>query len=127
MIRDTPWTGVGPGMYHVIAPDYWRVMRQMTLAFDNAQNWWRHQVAELGVLGAAPVIAWSRCSRPGLLAAAPREARGDAWLPRALLLGIGRGVARRHADAEPDRPPVVLRPRGVVGARVDRCRWSKAG
>ena len=74
MIRDTPWTGAGPGMYHVIAPDYWRVMRQMALAFDNAQNWWRHQAAELGVLGAAPVLAWSALLLAvGLLAAAPRE------------------------------------------------------
>ena len=89
MLRDTPWTGVGPGMYHVIAPDYWRVMRQMTLAFDNAQNWWRHQAAELGVLGAAPVLAWSLLLTAGLVVAAPRERRGDAWLPRALLAGIG--------------------------------------
>ena len=89
MLRETPWTGVGPGMYHVIAPDYERVSRQMTLAFDNAQNWWRHQAAELGALGALPVVAWSALLAAGVLFAAPREGRYDAWLPRALLAGIG--------------------------------------
>ena len=104
MLRDTPWTGVGPGMYHVIAPDYWRVMRQMTLPFDNAQNWWRHQAAELGALGAAPILAWSLLLAAGLLAAAPRERRGDAWLPRALLAGIGAA----SLVGMPTQNPVVL-------------------
>jgi hypothetical protein len=104
MIRDTPWTGAGPGMYHVIAPDYWRVMRQMTLAFDNAQNWWRHQVAELGMIGAMPVIAWSLLLTLGLLAAAPRAGRGDAWLPRALLLGLGAA----SLVGMPTQNPIVL-------------------
>ena len=104
MIRDTPWTGAGPGMYHVIAPDYWRVMRQMALAFDNAQNWWRQQAAELGVLGAAPVMAWSLLLAAGLLAAAPREGRGDQWLPRALLLGIGAA----SLVGMPTQNPIVL-------------------
>jgi hypothetical protein len=104
MIRDTPWTGVGPGMYHVIAPDYWRVMRAMTLAFDNAQNWWRHQLAELGVLGSAPVIAWSVLIALGLLLSSPRPGRSDGWLPRALLLGIGAASLL----GMPTQSPVVL-------------------
>ena len=104
MLRETPWTGVGPGMYHVIAPDYWRVSRQMTLAFDNAQNWWRHQAAELGVLGAMPVLAWSALLAAGVLLAAPRPGRSDAWLPRALLAGIG--VA--SLVGMPTQNPIVL-------------------
>ena len=104
MLRETPWTGVGPGMYHVIAPDYWRVSRQMTLAFDNAQNWWRHQASELGVLGATPVLAWSALLAAGLLLARPRQGRNDAWLPRALLAGIG--VA--SLVGMPTQNPIVL-------------------
>ena len=104
MLRETPWTGVGPGMYHVIAPDYWRVSRQMTLAFDNAQNWWRHEAAELGALGALPVIAWSLLVAAGLLTAAPREGRGDAFLPRALLAGIGAASLL----GMPTQSPIVL-------------------
>jgi hypothetical protein len=104
MLRETPWTGVGPGMYHVIAPDYERVLRQMTLAFDNAQNWWRHQAAELGALGGLAVLAWSALLAAGLLAASPREGRPDAWLPRALIAGIG--VA--SLVGMPTQNPIVL-------------------
>jgi len=104
MIRDTPWTGVGPGMYHVIAPDYWRVGRSMTLAFDNAQNWWRHQAAELGALGAAPVLAWSALLVAGLAFAAPRTGREDAYVPRAQLLGLGLASLL----GMPTQSPVVL-------------------
>ena len=104
MMRDTPWTGVGPGMYHVIAPDYWRVSKQMTLAFDNAQNWWRHQASELGALGALPLIAWSALVAGGVLLAAPRQGRADGWLPRALLAGIG--VA--SLLGMPTQNPIVL-------------------
>jgi len=104
IMRDVPWTGIGPGMYHVIAPDYWRVMRQMTLPFDNAQNWWRHQASELGALGAAPVLAWSALLALGLLVAAPREGRGDSYLPRALLIGLGLASVL----GMPTQNPVVL-------------------
>jgi hypothetical protein len=104
MLRDTPWTGVGPGMYHVIAPDYWRVSRQMTLAFDNAQNWWRHQAAELGTLGALPLMVWSLLLGAGLLTASPRPDRGDAWIPRALLSGIGLASLL----GMPTQNPIVL-------------------
>jgi hypothetical protein len=104
MLRETPWTGVGPGMYHVIAPDYWRVSRQMTLAFDNAQNWWRHEAAELGILGALPVIAWSLLLAAGLLLAAPRDGRSDALLPRALLAGVGAASLL----GMPTQNPIVL-------------------
>ena len=104
MLRETPWTGVGPGMYHVMAPDYERVSRQMTLAFDNAQNWWRHQASELGALGAMPALAWSALLLAGVIAASPRAGRGDAWLPRALLAGIG--VA--SLVGMPTQNPIVL-------------------
>jgi hypothetical protein len=91
-------------MYHVIAPDYERVNRQMTLAFDNAQNWWRHQAAELGALGAFPVLAWSALLAAGVVMAAPRSGRTDAWLPRALLAGVG--VASMLGM--PTQNPIVL-------------------
>jgi hypothetical protein len=57
--REYPITGVGVGGYPVIAPDYWHVYDVGSLPFDNAQNWWRHQVAELGLLGAFPILALS--------------------------------------------------------------------
>jgi len=104
MMRDTPWTGVGPGMYHVIAPDYWRAMRQMTLAFDNAQNWWRHQASELGALGVAPLLAWSALLAVGVAFSPPKAGRGDAYLPRALLIGLGAASLL----GMPTQSPLVL-------------------
>ena len=43
MVHDYPLTGVGAGSFNWMAPDYWRLMANEKLPFDNAQNWWRHQ------------------------------------------------------------------------------------
>ena len=59
MTREFPLTGVGAGSYRILAPDYWRAMANDALPLDNAQNWWRHQIAELGVFGGALIIAFS--------------------------------------------------------------------
>jgi hypothetical protein len=58
MIREHPFAGIGLGAFHVFVPDY-RVFVGQTLPFDNAQNWWRHQAAELGILGGTMLFAWS--------------------------------------------------------------------
>src|SRR5258705_6685323 len=59
MIRDYPLTGVGAGSFNWMAPDYWRMMAHDKLLFDNAQNWWRHQLAELGLVASLPILIWS--------------------------------------------------------------------
>lgn len=59
MTREYPLTGVGAGSYRALAPDYQRLIKDEALPPDNAQNWWRHQISELGVLGGALVIAFS--------------------------------------------------------------------
>ena len=59
MVRDYPLTGVGIGSFNWMAPDYWRTLANDRLPFDNAQNWWRHQLAELGLVASLPVIVWS--------------------------------------------------------------------
>src|SRR3954452_12200946 len=89
MIREHPLAGVGLGAYHVLVPDY-RVFVHQTMPIDNAQNWWRHQAAELGVLGGAMLFAWS-----GVLiwkTMAGRTAPGQAFTAtavRGLLVGLG--------------------------------------
>ena len=89
MIWELPLTGVGVGSYHWLAPDYSRVAFNQELPFDNAQNWWRHQLAELGMLGALPVLAWSIIIAWQTLRGA-RRARGDhVATVRGLLLGLG--------------------------------------
>ena len=57
MVRDSPLVGIGVGSYHMLAPDYAQALTGTRLPPDNAQNWARHQLAELGVLGGlGPIV-----------------------------------------------------------------------
>lgn len=100
IVREFPTGGLGVGTFHVIAPDYGRTLFDLELPFDNAQNWWRHIVAEMGVVGGLPALAWSvlvawqvlrpRAHRRGA-AAAGAPATPDPGVPtvRGLLVGLG--------------------------------------
>ena len=57
-IRDTPWFGVGVGAFTLLSMDYVRAGGGREVPFDNAQNWFRHQLAELGVVGCAGWLLW---------------------------------------------------------------------
>ena len=57
MIRDHPFVGVGVGAFHPLVGQYARLAGN-DVAFDNAQNWYRHQLAELGLVGSVPWILW---------------------------------------------------------------------
>jgi hypothetical protein len=89
MVREHPLAGIGLSAYHVFVPDY-RAFVGQTMPFDNAQNWWRHQAAELGVLGGATLFAWSFVLIWKVLAGrtAPRH-RFTATAVRGLLIGLG--------------------------------------
>ena len=90
IIREYPLTGVGMGAYHYLAPEYERMATDERLQFDNAQNWWRHQAAELGVLGGALVLAWSALL--AWWAMTSRSRSGDAAhaaVARSLVIGLG--------------------------------------
>ena len=90
MLAEHPLTGVGVGAYHYLAPDYERADRDEQLPFDNAQNWWRHEAAEFGVLGALSVLVFSLLVAWRTLAGRTREgAVTESWTARALLAGIG--------------------------------------
>ena len=58
MIADFPFSGVGVGIFHTIVPDYTVLMTGVRLPPDNAQNWFRHQIAELGLLGSVGWMIW---------------------------------------------------------------------
>lgn len=60
MITDVPLTGVGAGTFETLYPDYaYAVSGGATRShFDNAQSWYRHQLAEIGVLGSLGWIVW---------------------------------------------------------------------
>ncbi len=105
MTREYPLTGVGIGSYRTLAPDYWRAMANDALPLDNAQNWWRHQIAELGVFGGALIIGFSILV--GWRVLTGRDGNADpasAWTVRALLVGLGA----TSLFGMPTQNPVVL-------------------
>lgn len=56
--RDAPLQGVGVGAFHSVGGQYAFPITGLALPADNAQNWFRHQLAELGVLGSVGWIWW---------------------------------------------------------------------
>lgn len=58
MIREHPLVGTGVGTFHTLVHDFAIVASGKDIVPDNAQNWYRHHLAELGVLGSLPLLAW---------------------------------------------------------------------
>ena len=105
MTREYPLTGVGAGSYRILAPDYGRALLNDALPPDNAQNWWRHQIAELGVFGGALIVGFSVLVAWRVLTG--REAGGDvasATTVRGLLIGLGA----MSLFGMPTQSPLVL-------------------
>jgi hypothetical protein len=59
IVGEFPTTGVGPGAFPVLAPDYAYATTGRAIPPDNAQNWWRHMWTELGLLGSIPPMLCS--------------------------------------------------------------------
>jgi hypothetical protein len=59
MIREFPLVGVGLGSFATLVVDYGKPFNNDTwLTPDNAQNWYRHQIAQMGVIGSVGWIIW---------------------------------------------------------------------
>lgn len=85
MIRDFPLAGVGTGTFNFIVLDYtFRIRYPVNLPSDNAQNWFRHQVAEVGVLGSLGWLVWLLLFMFGVFRARARIL-GPAIVPFAAL------------------------------------------
>jgi hypothetical protein len=97
MFVDHPVTGIGIGAFHVVAPDYILRDTGRLLAADNAQNWWRHQIAELGLVGALPSVWFSLLLLMLVLRRTPDH---EATVLRGTIAGIGLaslvGVPTQH-------------------------------
>jgi hypothetical protein len=105
MTREYPLTGVGAGSYRILGPDYGRALLNDALPPDNAQNWWRHQIAELGALGGALILAFS--ALVGWRVLVGREDNPDvasSSTARGLLLGLGA----TSLFGMPTQSPLVL-------------------
>jgi O-antigen ligase len=72
MFRDRPWTGVGPGNYNELFPNYFHGAIEKQAVWGSAHNLFLHQLAERGLLGAAALVfvlgvltlgAWRRAQK----------------------------------------------------------------
>ncbi len=59
IIRDYPLFGIGVGGFNIMQADFARVHGFPILPPDNAQNWYRQQLAELGVAGSVGWVWWA--------------------------------------------------------------------
>jgi hypothetical protein len=57
-VRAFPFFGVGIGSFHILVFDYHYQATHVVLPPDNAQNWYRHQFVENGVVGSIGWILW---------------------------------------------------------------------
>jgi hypothetical protein len=93
MIREFPLVGVGLGAFPTLAVDYGRAPNGDWLTPDNAQNWYRHQLAEMGIVGSLGWIFWI-----GLLGAffwrtSRRDAAAEHRVEAGAIVGALVGVA----------------------------------
>jgi hypothetical protein len=87
MLREQPLQGVGPGMIHSLVIDYGKIHGKF-LPTDNAQAWWKHTLAELGILGFIPVLCWLWVFGGLMWMRAPAHDRISAGLLRGVLAGF---------------------------------------
>ena len=87
MIEEHPIEGVGVGTFHALSHDFGK-LRGYDLAPDNAQNWFRHNFAEFGLLGCFPMLWWC-VILAGLMLSRPREDRLTFGMLRGVLVAFG--------------------------------------
>ena len=86
MIARFPWFGVGVGSFQSMLSEF-AAYSGGPIPPDNAQNWYRHQLAELGILGSLPWVAWVIAFGWHVLGV--RGARTPpAWVARGILVAF---------------------------------------
>jgi hypothetical protein len=100
-VTEHPWTGIGVGAFVLLVPEYSQLESGGVIPGDNAQNWWRHQIVELGFLGAIPPIALSFGILMMVCAGTVSASNGFVvTLLRGTLVGVGLaslvGVSTQH-------------------------------
>jgi hypothetical protein len=104
MIADHPLTGVGIGAFNTYVRDVGLRIGWAYLETDNAQNWWRHQLAELGVLGSVGPFAWTVLF---LIAASSIWSRNAARSFIGPTIGAVLGFAAASLVGVPGQVPIV--------------------
>ena len=106
MLQEHPIAGVGVGAFHFLVRDFGRLRGYEgddLLTPDNAQQWFRHTVAELGWTGAVPVVWW--CV---LLAVLLFSQRGGDRLTTGLIRGALLGFLVASIFGMPAQSAAVL-------------------
>lgn len=90
MIGDFPAFGVGVGAFHALVLDYSRAIDPAsTIGPDNAQNWFRHQIAELGIVGSLGWMAFAAVLITALARPPTGPNRARALVVAAAIVGLG--------------------------------------
>jgi len=90
MIKDAPLQGVGIGVFHRLTGEYGTLLLGAPLPADNAQNWPRHQLAELGALGSIGPLIWIALIIAVLVGGpAPPERRSRVLAIKYVIAGFG--------------------------------------
>lgn len=88
MIRSSPWFGVGIGAFPLIVGDYPFSHLGTPLMPDNAQNWIRHNLAELGVVGSVAWVLWTIVLLVALFRRSAPWRRGSATIVAGAVVGV---------------------------------------
>jgi hypothetical protein len=88
-IREAPLVGVGVGAFTMLSLDYAVIATNAPVDYDNAQNWFRHQLAELGLLGSVGWIVWVAAFAMVLMRRTPS---GPTEIPAAAIKGAILGL-----------------------------------
>jgi hypothetical protein len=103
-IRDAPLVGVGVGAFTLLSVDYVRATGGPDVPYDNAQNWLRHQLAELGVIGCAGWLLWMALFGATLLRGRPEAGN---LVPAASIKGALLGLTAASMLGVPTLAPAV--------------------
>jgi hypothetical protein len=103
-ISEYPVSGVGVGAFNLISSDYAFSLTGRAIQPDNAQNWWRHQVAELGAAGGAAALLLSLVLAGMVIATPPRS----EWAPiNAVIKGLLTGLGLASLVGLPTQHPAL--------------------
>jgi hypothetical protein len=100
-LAEFPVSGVGVGAFNMLASDYAFAARGAAIQPDNAQNWWRHQLVELGAAGGLTSVLFSLVLIGLMWRARARPGHESATtVVKSVLAGIGLaaclGVPTQH-------------------------------
>lgn len=88
IIEELPVTGAGIGSFHALVLDYSKTFAERAVKSDNAQNWLRHLLAEMGILGAAGCLLWLMWFVAFALGRARRRLGPAGWPVGGALIGL---------------------------------------